>query len=359
MKVRVIRTRYPHWGRFSGINQFLRYIDRERFDLRVYEASDSDEDFWLKSDWLCARLKSAMSRDGTCGHYKLSDLAAEIKATGWCLLGSTDVLHYLDGEHTARYLPLLKTCSFPKTKLVASFHQPPDLLGSLVNRKAAAKLDAVTLVSPDQMSFFADILPKSRIRVISHGIDSDFFKPAKRSVGDRKFKCLTVGHWLRDFKTMRRVCLALLSKREIEFHVVMSKRSGPRSTGLEDLSNVVLYRDHVSDDDLLKLYQSSDLLFMPLIASTANNALLEAIACGLPVITSRLSSVLAYLPGEEAVLVRNNDPGKFIEAIVELAKSPEIRAAMSTAGRKRAEELDWRRIAPQYESLYSQISTLS
>jgi glycosyltransferase involved in cell wall biosynthesis len=37
-------------------------------------------------------------------------------------------------------------------------------------------------------------------------------------------------------------------------------------------------------------------------------------------------------------------------------KNPAVRLAMASAARKRAEELDWRNIAPQYEALYSQLA---
>jgi len=49
------------------------------------------------------------------------------------------------------------------------------------------------------------------------------------------------------------------------------------ATGLEGFSNAVLHND-VDDLGLLKLYQSADILFLPLLKATANNALL-LVAC--------------------------------------------------------------------------------
>jgi hypothetical protein len=39
--------------------------------------------------------------------YKLSDLAAELRALGRCGTGDAEVVHFLDGEHGAQFLPML------------------------------------------------------------------------------------------------------------------------------------------------------------------------------------------------------------------------------------------------------------
>jgi len=217
-------------------------------------------------------------------------------------------------------------------------------------------LDHVTVVSPEQISYFQELLPDDKITMILHGIDVDFFRPTSKPKSGNIFRCITVGHWLRDFKTIRQVAEKLLEYKNIEFHVVTSKLTGPKVTGLEGFSNVVLYRDNIDDTRLLELYQQSDILFLPLLQSTANNAILEGIACGLPVISTYLPSVKAYLPGREAVLVKDNEPGKFIDALLHLAQNPDACKDMAIEARKRAEELDWRNIAPQYEAIYSKLS---
>jgi glycosyltransferase involved in cell wall biosynthesis len=144
--------------------------------------------------------------------------------------------------------------------------------------------------------------------------------------------------------------------KNIEFHVVISKRTGPGLTGLEDLTNVTLYRDHLDDAEFLEQYQQSDILFLPLLQCTANNALLEGIACGLPVVSTCLPSMKAYLPGKEAILIKDNDPKQFVDAILHLVRNPTDRRNMARAARKRAEELNWRNIAPQYEAIYSKLA---
>jgi glycosyltransferase involved in cell wall biosynthesis len=157
---------------------------------------------------------------------------------------------------------------------------------------------------------------------------------------------MTVGHWLRDWTAVRAVAAELGG---IEFHVVTD-----RDTGLAGLSNV---RTHSKVDDatLRSLYQQSDALFLPLTESTANNTLLEGIACGLPAITTDLPSVRAYLPGGEGFLIAGNDPVALGQALLRLAAEPELHAAMAASARARAEELSWANIALEHERIYARV----
>jgi glycosyltransferase involved in cell wall biosynthesis len=348
--VRVLRTHFPHWGAYSGINQFLNYLDRSKYSVAMHVVSDSDEDFPIQNIKIRNWCREVIRKQGM-EWYKLSDLAAEVNALTRLWRRKIDIVHYLDGEHSALFLPkLLNSFGTFRPKLVATYHQPCDVLESLVNRNVVAKLDCVTVVSPDQLPFFVNLLPPERVRLILHGIDTGHFRPADGCDNGNTFTCVTTGHYLRDFQVVRQVAEQLKAYRDIAFHVVTGKR-----TGLEDLPNVTIHREHLHDEALLRLYQRSQVLFLPLIQSTANNSLLEGLACGLPIISTALPSVKVYAPGNEAVLIKDNDPEQFVDTILHLFRHPDERGMMAQAARKRAEELDWSKIAPQYDALYSAV----
>jgi glycosyltransferase involved in cell wall biosynthesis len=349
--VHLIRTFWPHWGKHSGINQFVRYIDQGNYRIEEQVVSDSDDDFPIKNTSIRYFLRGLVWSWKRMDWYKLSDLWAEIKAFRRCCVRQVYVLHYLDGDHSALFLPgLLKRFGGVRPKVVASYHQPPDILASIIPRNVIEELDFIVTVSPDQVAYFETIVGPQRVRLILHGIDTGFFRPGKLPKESKKFRCITVGFWLRDFNTLREVANRLTGYRDIEFHVVSSQ-----ADGLRNLPNVKLYTG-IDDSQLLKLYQQSDILFLPLLQSTANNTLLEGIACGLPVVSTWLPSVKAYLPGEEAILIHDNDPEEFVKAILHLARDRMDRENMSGAARKRAEELDWRNIALQYEAIYAELT---
>jgi glycosyltransferase involved in cell wall biosynthesis len=335
---------------------FLRYLDAWRFNVDLYVAADGDRDFPIQEERLRRLVRRLIQRRGM-QYYKLSDLVAEVRTLRKCVRSALDVVHYLDGEHSAQYLPrLLASVGRRRPRLVASYHQTPEFLPSLTDTSVVGRLDRVLLVSPSQVPFFEKLLPPDRIKVILHGIDTEFFRPARRPAEDGKFRCITVGHWMRDFDTVREVASRFADRPDVEFLIVTSRRTGPATTGLEDLPGVRLFRDHLDDAALRALYQDSHALFLPLRGSTANNAILEAIACGLPVVTTALTSSRAYLPGDEAILVEDNDPDEFAAAIDRLRGDPAARDAMGRAARRRAEELDWQRITPQFEAVYSELA---
>ena len=110
------------------------------------------------------------------------------------------------------------------------------------------------------------------------------------------------------------------------------------------------------DDNALRgLYRKATLLLLPMQHATANNALLEGIACGLPVVATRLPGLAAHVPGREAILVEGNTVDGFVEAILKVVRDDGYRQQMAKAARRRALELDWRRITPLFENMYENL----
>jgi glycosyltransferase involved in cell wall biosynthesis len=349
LRVLAVGTRYPHWGAHSGFQQFLKHLDPGAFSTRLHLAPDSDDDFPARNRVLRAAVRRLVQR--RMPWYKLSDLWAEIQVVRRRRSAPVDVVHFMDGEHCPQYLPrLVRFLPNPRPKVVATFHQPAELLEELVIREVVKRLDLVTLVSPEQAAFFDGLLPRDRVRVILHGVDADFFSPAEGPRDAGTLECLTVGHYFRDFAAVRAVAVALGSRPEIRFRIVSSW-----DTGCDGLPNVSVHSG-VSDAELRQFYRQAEVLFLPLREATANNALLEGMASGLPVVSTDLPSVRAYLGGGEAILVAGNDPAGLSRALLDLLGMPDRRRDMGRAARRQAGSLAWPRIAAQYADLYEKMT---
>lgn len=350
IRVRAFYTRYPHWGAHSGFQQVCRYLDPQRIDVLLQAVSDSDEDWPIPRNPINGWLRRRVARRGMAW-YKLSDLAAEVGVLPAALTNAVDVVHFLDAEHTAQYLPRwLKRWRRSRVKTVGTFHQPPELLPGLVHPEVVAHLDHVVVVSPSQQAYFRAFLPVERVQTILHGVDAEFFRPAGERAADGTFRCITVGHWMRDWHAIRAVVERLAPSRSLEFHIVTN-----RITGLEGLPNVRRH-ENLDDAGLRRLYQQSDALFLPLENATANNSLLEGIGCGLPVVSTRIESVIAYVGEDAALLVEANEPQALADAIQRLRDDPGLRARMGAAARARAEQLAWPRMAVEFERSYEALS---
>jgi glycosyltransferase involved in cell wall biosynthesis len=346
MRVQIVRTGYAHWGRYSGINQFIRHLDPSRFCVQEdlvpeREAEPSGRSSVLR-DWIRPRLpKKGMP------WYSPFDLEAEMRtAFSYCGLTRLHLLHYLDGEHSGQFLPRWSRGWSRRPKTVATYHQPPDVLVNVIRPDVVGSMDRITVVSPEQADYFAGLVTSERVRLTPHGVDTDFFAPGLDRVNGNRFRCLTVGSNYRDFAAIRATANLLQDDSTIEFHVV-----SPRPTGLEDLPNVTCSSD-LSDAELLAAYQESNLLFIPLTKVTANNAVLEGMATGLPVLSTELPAMGLYVNDQCATLVPRNVPGDFSDAIRFLSRHQQQALAMGRCARIRAEEFDWRRISALFADVY-------
>jgi len=347
----IVRTHHSHWAKHSGYHQFIRYISHEEFVVKEKVVSMGDNLFPLANGHVRGGLKYVIKKSGA-NAYELNDLAAELSVIRRWWSTGFDLVHCLDGEHSILLLPILFRIarlfrSVPP--VIATYHQPPEILRSLLTAQAVRLLDHVVVFTQEQKSYFEQFLPTQKISVILHGIDADYYKPAAKPKNSRKLRCISVGSWLRDYRSVIEVARILEIYVDIEFHIVSS------DLGKYDLPKNVYPHCRLDDVDLVRMYQESDVLFIPLRDATANNVILEGIACGLPVVVSDLPGVKAYVPGDEAILVKDNSCEKFASALLDLHQNRKKLAEMALCARQRALELSWEKIVPQLESLYSEL----
>ncbi len=353
IRVHIIRTHYPHWSRHSGINQFIGRIDPARFAVTEDVVPTGQERLMHLPGFVRRRLR------GLCGQrgmpvYSLNDLHAECRVIRQIRNGDIDVLHYLDGEHSMQFIPTLRHHIGARCRavsVVATFHQPPDALASLINTDIVRRADRVTVLAPSQQAYFAAVMPEDRIVQILHGVDTEHFRPGAADVPDNgQFRCLTVGYCWRDYDAVFAVAERLRDQTNFVFDIVN------RDVKVPDRLPNVRHHKNLDDDGLLTLYQTSQALLLPLKQATANNVILEAMACGLPIISTDLTALRAYAPGEEATLVSDNDIAQLADAVIALYAEPDHRQRMAAAARTRAEQLSWDTITGKFENLYSDLN---
>ncbi len=350
------RAVYERWRivrrRRTGTNALASSLDpaRVRIDERIVPMGPGR----LRIPFLAGAIeRRARSR----GHsaYRWSDFRTELVALGLALRRRIDAVHFLDAEHSMLFFPgwrrrLGRLAS--KTRILASFHQPPGILEKTVDPGIVRRADAVLAVSSEQADFLRALAPGADVRVLLLGVDTDAFSPPEAGppAEGRPFRCLAGGVWLRDYDAFFRTARILGARAPgaFELHAVAGRLEIPAG-----LDNVVAHRD-VPDAELLGLYRGADALFLPLKAATANNVLLEGMACGLPIVSSDLAAVREYAGNGGARLVKGNDPEAFASELEALRRDPDLRARMSRASRARALSLSWQNIAVEYARLYEE-----
>ncbi|MEM8780416.1 MAG: glycosyltransferase [Cyanobacteria bacterium P01_G01_bin.49] len=112
----------------------------------------------------------------------------------------------------------------------------------------------------------------------------------------------------------------------------------------------------ISDGHLRKLYRQASMLVLPILDCTANNALVEAISCGVPVISNNVGGLPDYTKETFADLLAIGDVEGFVNAILRLADDHQEQQKRSKAAREFAEtQLSWTQIAQKTVDIYQKI----
>lgn len=114
-----------------------------------------------------------------------------------------------------------------------------------------------------------------------------------------------------------------------------------RACGVEDGVRLLGY---VSDEALVQLYHAADLAVFPSLYEGFGFPVLEAMACGVPVVAGNNSSIPEVASGA-GILVEDNDIDGWAAAIRSVLETPERAAQLALTGIARAKEFSWRRTA--------------
>jgi alpha-1,3-rhamnosyl/mannosyltransferase len=108
---------------------------------------------------------------------------------------------------------------------------------------------------------------------------------------------------------------------------------------------------YLPNEDLLQIYAGATMLIYPSVYEGFGLPALEAMASGIPVITSNRSS-LPEVVGEVGIMVDPGDEHGFTEAMRRIAEDPIERAVRSAAGLERARHFTWAKCAEETERVY-------
>jgi len=104
------------------------------------------------------------------------------------------------------------------------------------------------------------------------------------------------------------------------------------------------------------LYGSSDLYLCPTNKASFGITLLEAMACGTPIIGSNISGFRELVDGGKTLLIPPDDPAAWASAVVHLIREPNLRSEMSAWGRKEAARYSWSDVSARVLEVYHRVA---
>lgn len=236
----------------------------------------------------------------------------------------------------------------------------------LVNRIASWLTDRIVPVSKDaaEIAIHREGVPERKITVIRNGIDLMRFSYTDRTEPSSQCKAIHVARLnypTKDQDTLLRA-VRLVADAEPRF-VLDIVGVGPHREHLERLCDELQLRPHVkflgARRDVHALLSRADMFVLSSISEGLPITLLEAMATGLPVVSTGVGGVPELVvQGETGLLVPERSPDALSDAILEIIRNPQRAHKMGAAGRKCvAEHFDLQHVAATYEELYESLVT--
>jgi glycosyltransferase involved in cell wall biosynthesis len=222
-----------------------------------------------------------------------------------------------------------------------AFNRWSRLYGPRVVPRVLAAARRVIAVSEFTKRELIELLrvPEDKIRVVPNGVDGTFTPDGPAEGGEY---VLAVGT-LEPRKNLPRLVEAM-RRSDVELRVVGAQGWG----GVEVGGNGVRWLGEVSDSELARLYRGARCVAYPSLYEGFGIPVLEAMACGAPVVTSRGTAMEEIADGA-AVLVDPNDPAELAAGIDRATAERDVLVAR---GLDRASAFRWDAVAEATVAVY-------
>ncbi len=224
-------------------------------------------------------------------------------------------------------------------------------------RRAAANSDLIIAVSEFTANQVSGLLgfDRSRIRVVHHGVR----QPSSEESVERENIILFVGV-LQARKNVERLIEAFEHMPDDWRLVLAGAAAGYRADRILERIAQSGYRDrievkgHLTRPELERLYARASIFAFPSLDEGFGIPVLEAMAHGVPVITSNRSA-LVEVAGDAALLVNPEDTEELATALLRLIRDSDLRTDLAARGRERSKLFTWDRAVRATYSIYREL----
>ncbi len=205
---------------------------------------------------------------------------------------------------------------------------------------------------------------KKNINIIYNGIDIDHFKPKAENNFQDKFIITPGASRITDRKGLNYLieAVAELAPKYPQIYLKIMGDGNAREK-LEQLAKNLKLEDKIKflgripREETTKYYQEARLFVLPSFNEGMSNAMLEALAVGLPIISTNTGGASELVvDGQNGFIVKFKDSQDIAEKIEELILNEDLRKKMSIASRVLAEKMSWKNVAEEYFEEYGKIT---
>lgn len=229
---------------------------------------------------------------------------------------------------------------------------------------ASKKMDRIIAVSHATKKDIENIfhIPSEKIDVVYEGVNKEYFNPDSDEKDLARFR--------EKYNLPERyiLCVGTHAYKNIEgavkaFNIIKGKIHDPLKLVIAgnkwtldeeifqmvkelNLERQIIFTDFFPDEDLKYLYQCAELFLFPSFYEGFGLPVLEAFACGTPVVTSTAGS-LPEVAGEAGLLVDPNDSEEIATSVLALLTDKDFREKKRQQGLKQVEKFSWEKAAKE------------
>lgn len=227
--------------------------------------------------------------------------------------------------------------------------------------------DSLFLITETQRlkNLMLELKLKKEVTVISNGVDRMKYFPDVSRRNPDTFTIIAVC----DVTPMQGVrfliqAFKILSGRYENARLIIVGE-GNEKKSLEDLvlglglKNKVVFVGKITEDEIVEYCQRSNIFVRPSLENSNEEIVMQVLAVGLPVITTRTESIQDFFEdGVDGLYVKMKDANDLVEKIEKLILNRELLEVMSKNARLSTEKISWDVIANKYIALYGEAKNL-
>lgn len=232
-------------------------------------------------------------------------------------------------------------------KIITVSHFEKNRIGEYFDIKNESKLDAIYNGVSEHFKPIIDEIELKRVKEKYHLPDQFFFflgntDPKKNTLGTLKAFSNFLKESKSDFK------LVMLDYDLIELEKLLIEIND------KQLINHIVLTGYVINTDLPAIYSQCAIFLYPSLRESFGIPMLEAMSCGVPVITSNTSS-MPEVAGDAAYIINPFQPEEITQGIIKILNNEAYRTSLCEKGLERSKQFSWENMAKDYLKLYQTI----
>jgi len=227
----------------------------------------------------------------------------------------------------------------------------------LLQRCIRRSVDTIFFVSKAMLEDLKQMSPGKHLVYTPIGVDTNKFYDQKRQ---RKKQLVAVGmlKWQKGYEYLLQAVKGVFSGHP-EYKLVIIGH-GPLGVNIEEMAKNFMIADRVellkrlTQEQVATTLNESSIFVMSSVTEGFPRALIEAIACGTPVVATDVGSCREIVD-EVGFIVKPRDPREFADAVNRLIENGELRAEFSRNCQEVAKRYDWKRTSEIVENEYRRL----